>query len=185
MVLLIHVNMRKSKKWHYHLNSTMALLILYMIMNNDTIQYIFKFHYGTINTVMKQINQEQKKTLNSTMVLLKLNLVLKILKILYNLNSNMVLLIPTSLKKKYTREDVFKFHYGSINTSRRCKCYEVAMFFKFQYGTINTMLNKSKNEVEICFKFHYGTIKTISKLLIAYMTKHLNSNMVLLKPYKK
>ena len=72
----------------------MILLILFLNGFKKCIQNEFKFHYDSINSKSRSENKRGVK----------------------NLNSIMILLIPTALAVELNGEAIFKFHYDSINS---------------------------------------------------------------------
>ena len=57
----------------------------------------------------------------------------------FNLNSIMILLIPSGTKKQVVIPTLFKFHYDSINSGQTYTLTLNSTRFKFHYDSINSV----------------------------------------------
>ena len=62
----------------------------------------------------------------------------------FNLNSIMILLIPSGTKKQVVLPTLFKFHYDSINSQIIAPFDAFLFVFKFHYDSINSYIKMSQ-----------------------------------------
>ena len=106
---------------------------------------IFKFHYDSINSM------EMQQPLHSMS---------------FNLNSIMILLIPSGTKKQVVIPALFKFHYDSINSFSFCNFSMKLFLFKFHYDSIN-----SRPKIIPLFKpKNVSILSTSSKFNISFLS---------------
>ena len=84
----------------------------------------------------------------------------------FNLNSIMILLIPSGTKKQVVIPTLFKFHYDSINSGASGEVWSSWWKFKFHYDSIN-----SRPKIIPLFKpKHVSILSTSSKFNISFLS---------------
>ena len=84
----------------------------------------------------------------------------------FNLNSIMILLIPSGTKKQVVIPTLFKFHYDSINSGASGEVWSSWWKFKFHYDSIN-----SRPKIIPLFKpKNVSILSTSSKFNISFLS---------------
>ena len=84
----------------------------------------------------------------------------------FNLNSIMILLIPSGTKKQVLIPTLFKFHYDSINSGASGEVWSSWWKFKFHYDSIN-----SRPKIIPLFKpKNVSILSTSSKFNISFLS---------------
>ena len=84
----------------------------------------------------------------------------------FNLNSIMILLIPSGTKKQVVIPTLFKFHYDSINSGQTYTLTLNSTRFKFHYDSIN-----SRPKIIPLFKpKNVSILSTSSKFNISFLS---------------